>query len=224
MNTLTIHPASFDALNHNSGTKQTGQISALCSQNSCIATNTVWRAFQDGMKILYQHAGRSRVDFTLIAKANLRLLHDTLLADPSYRERLTIAENEVPLRNSPMIDNLFISEGLCADLITLQPGCDAKLSSSDHHNHMYMLIYGKVVVNQAANLLWGNNEFSQHPRIQTRSWWKKLLHSSKTNVCKQRDIILFGQNDPIGKTVCALEHRCILLRISFSATYHPVAH
>ncbi|MCK5506697.1 MAG: hypothetical protein KAJ10_16145, partial [Thermodesulfovibrionia bacterium] len=45
--------------------------------------NTVWRAFQAGMRVLYRYSSRSRVDSVSIAKANLQLLHQTLLKDQS---------------------------------------------------------------------------------------------------------------------------------------------
>ena len=201
-------------LDHKSGTSQAFRLDTLCRSAPLFTTNAVWSAFEDGMKILYRYAGRSGADSTLIAKANLRLLHDTLLADTSYRERLTVAENEVPENGLSTIYNLFTSQGLRADLITLQAGCDTALSSSDLYNHMYMLIYGEVTINNTMNLQEGNNQSAQQLSIHRKSWWKQLRHSSNKNICKQRDVILFGQNDQAEKTLSALKHRCVLLRVS----------
>ncbi len=222
-------PSAALQLDHKSGISQAYRVNNSSRPAPLYATNTVWTAFQDGMKILDRYARRSGANSTLIAKANLRLLHDTLLDDPSYRERLTLAKNEMSKNGFSTAYNLFNTQGMCADLITLQPSCDTELSSNDRYNFMYMLIYGKVAVNHATDSQERNNQPDQHLPvqrlpIQRKPWWKRFRYSSNKNVCKQGDVILFGQNDPVEKILSAFEHHCVLLRISLPVFYHQADH
>ncbi len=203
---------------HKSGTSQAFRLCALNRPAPLYTTNTVWSAFQDGMDILNRYAGRSGANSTLIAKENLRLLHDTLLADPSYRERLTTAENEAP-ENGSALYNLFNSQGFCADLITLEPGCYIHISNNDLYSQMYMLIDGEASIINATSLHEANNQPARHLSTQHKSWWNRLRHSSNKNICKQRDVILIGHNGQVEKTLSALEHHCMLLKISL-----PIPH
>lgn len=187
-------------------------------------TNTAWRAFQDGMKALYQYAGRSRADPILIAKANLRLLHRALLADTSYRERLTAAEHETPKNGFPTAHNLLTIQGLRADLITLQPGCDTQITSCSQYNTMVMVITGEVAIDPATTLLAENNQPVQHRTIQRKSWWQRLPFSSNEHGYRQGDIFLLGPDDHSDKMLCALKHHCVLLKLSLSVDQHAASH
>lgn len=214
-----MSPSTALQLDHKSEIPHAYWVSNSSKPAPLYATNTVWRTFQDGMKILYQYAGRSGANSNLIAKANLRLLHDTLLDDPSYRARLAEAENKKPESDSSAACSLFNTPSLCADLITLQPGSNATLSNNGFYDRMYMLIEGKAIINHVINVQEKNNRPLQH-----KPWWKRFSYTSNNNVYKQRDVVLSGHNDHTEKLISALECRCLLLRISLQSFDHSAGH
>jgi hypothetical protein len=224
MNTLTMNQLALESLNPNPGLTEISGANSLSRLDTFYTTHAVWRAFQDGMKSFYQYAGRSTADSTLIAKANLRLLHHTLLDEPSYRERVLAAKHESPENGIPAIINLLTINGLSAELITLQSGCDARFTPCKLHNRMVMIVFGKVVISNNINSSANNNQLAQHRPILHESWWNQLRHASDKNVFKYEDIILLGQNDHEEKTLSALKHHCVLLNISLSAVQSTTSH
>lgn len=80
--------------------------------------HAAWSAFQAGMQILQHYAGRFPANPEAIAKANLQLLHQSLLNDPSYIQSLKKVRN----RNTNSLPNsycIYETKGLRADLLTL---------------------------------------------------------------------------------------------------------
>jgi hypothetical protein len=220
MKTLALSSLILEPLTQKVSAPQINRGKALHKADPYFADNSAWRAFQDGMKVLYRYADRSDADTSVIAKANLRLLHHTLLADPSYRERLKTAGQELPVNGLPVISNLLNIQGLCADLITLQAGCDTQTAARKQVSRMYMVISGKVVTNCAMALPGRNNQPVQHRPIQRKSWWERLRHTSKDNEYSKGDVILFAQEKHGEKMLGALENHCVLLGISLSVTQH----
>ena len=232
MNTLTLNPIVPETHNHKPAARQVSQVDSLRKLDPLHATNfaanTSWRAFQDGMKALYRYSGRSNADPSSIAKSNLRLLHSTLLDDQSYRERLTAAEQAISKNGLPTIVSLLAIQGLYADLITLQHGCDVQMTACEKYNRMIMVVYGNMVVNRASlipeKMPEKNHPPAQYQPIQHMSWWNRLRNLSNKNISKQGDIFLFDQRDHRDRTLSALNHHCVLLKLSLPVDHHTTSH
>jgi hypothetical protein len=228
MSTLTINHLVSRSLNtfpettHDNDDRPRFETSPLIATK--YTTKPVWRAFQYGMKVLYQYAGRSEIDSTLIAKANLRLLHHTLLGDQSYRQRLADAGHDFSKSVAPAITNLLTIDGLSANLITIQSGCSTIVKAYKQSNRMIMIISGKVTVDSATNSFCNKNESSENKLVQQKPWWGKLGCASNKNIFKQEHIILLDQNELEEKKISALNHHCVLLNVSIAATKNITAH
>ena len=227
MSALTINPLVSGSLIRNPGMQKYNSIEYLHAQEPCFegnyATNSVWRAFQAGMGVLYQYAGRSNADPILIAKANLRLLHQTLLNEPSYRDKVMKAEHEIPNNGNPAIVNLLTMDGLTADLMTLQQDCETHLTSCDQYNRMVMIIVGKVSVYNTTRSPNSGHSPAQGCPATHKSWWGKTKDDLDKKVFGQEDVILLGQNDHKEKRLNPLNH-CVLLNISLSVIQSSTAH
>ncbi|MCK4586939.1 MAG: hypothetical protein KAU29_06335 [Gammaproteobacteria bacterium] len=224
MKTLTLNPLPMILNTHNTGVSQASGVNIFRNSDPFYAENSAWRSFQDGMRMLYRYAGKSSADSSSIAKANLRLLHRTLLADPSYRDRLIAAESEIPVNGIPVITNLVAMQGLDADLISLPPGCKTQITPNGKHNRMYMVVYGKMIVSRAINSSDLNNQSAQHSPVKHKSWWGRNRNLSNEPIYKQDDIILFGLNDHREKTLTASQHHCVILKLSLPVDLRMISH
>lgn len=224
MKTLTLNPLPIILNTHNTGISQASGVNTYSNPDPFYAANAAWRSFQDGMRMLYRYAGKCSADSSSIAKANLRLLHHTLLADPSYRDRLTAAESEIPVNGIPIIKSLVAMQGLDADLISLPPGCKTQISPNEKHNRMYMVVYGKMIVTRAINLSDLNDQSAQHSPVKHKSWWGRNRNLSNNATYKQDDIILFGLNDRREKTLTASQHHCVILKLSLPMDLRATSH
>ena len=178
--------------------------------------NTAWLAFQNGMKALHRYANRSIADSAEIAKINLQLLHQTLLTDLSYRERINASRHAAVKSGLSTVDNLLSMNDFSADLITLLPGCRTLIMSYEHYNHMYMIISGKLAINHHND---PSGDIRRFPRY--KPWWKRLQNIPMKNVFGKGKVILPREDIQSGELLSALKHRCVLLRITLSAENQP---
>jgi hypothetical protein len=98
------------------------------------------------MQILQRYANKSTADPVAIAKANLQLLHQSLLADPAYRETLKAANSATPEGGFPTSHALLTTHELQAELITLQKDTVIQLTARQQGIAMLMPITGRASI------------------------------------------------------------------------------
>lgn len=170
------------------------------------ARPAAWGAFQAGMHVLQKYAGRSPANPEAIAKANLQLLHRSLLKDPSYAQALQKVYDGAATHDLPTSHCIFANQNLRADFLTLKSGNAIQLKPYLKRCSMYLSIAGKPSI-QTTN---------DAPENKKR-WWKQRVDSQQPQSLKNGDavIILKGWNSE--KQLVAKEQECILLRIQFSS-------
>ena len=170
------------------------------------ARPAAWGAFQAGMYVLQKYAGRSPANPEAIAKANLQLLHRSLLKDPSYAQALKKVCDGTATHDLPTSHCIFANQNLRADFLTLKSGNAIRLKPYLKKCSMYLSIAGK-------SLIQSTNDAPENKK----SWWKPRADSHHLQSLKNGDavIILRGWNEE--KQLVAKEQECILLRIQFSS-------
>lgn len=153
--------------------------------NLTFTKNTVWQSFIAGMKVLMRYAGRSNADPEAIVSDNLRLLHRTLLSEPSYRSLIKSAENTLNGTEWSKSTNLITSHDLCADLITLQHNQIMKLNSLIDGFSVNLLISGALTVDTVHN-----QRFDFNKADSNQLWWNLIRHITSINEWYEGDIFL----------------------------------
>jgi len=222
MKTLTINTSALEFPIPGSRISQGQQIHKLNTLRKPLpqlTQNTAWLAFQSGMKALYRYGDRSRADSAEIVKINLQLLHQTLLVDSSYRERINANRREAIKNGLPTVDSLLAVNGFTADLVTIQPGYRTEIISCDHYNRIYMLLSGKLLI------VHGNDPSVDANRYPHRmAWWKRLKNITKNNIYGKGSVIIPREDIQGGESLNALKRHCVLLRIKLSIEGHIYNH
>lgn len=158
--------------------------SNLCI-SSTLSQNTIWLAFLSGMRELSRRSGRSTVNPDAIACSNLRLVHQTLLSDISYRNLLKNLKHNLDRGVLTKSINLLDINGLCANLVCVQYGQMFSLYT-DHKLSINLVIFGRI--NRESN----NNSKTDYISSGTHSTLKGLVlhtHYSGDILC-ENDIFL----------------------------------
>lgn len=184
-----------------------------------------WRAFQAGMQVLQNHAQRSTANPRAIAKANLQLLHRSLLRDPAYIQSLKNASNRVCRPSNrdcshrvysqilPTSYCIFEDNHLRAELITLQSGSTIQLQSKPGCYSMYLSIRG-------------NPSFSR-PESTTsarKHWWNRYRQIKHEEFLKDEAAIFISPQQNNTKRLTATSKECIFLRVQVSGASLDSAH
>jgi hypothetical protein len=164
--------------------------------------HSAWRAFQAGMQILQNYAGRSPANSETIAKANLRLLHRSLLSDPRYVQSLKNASNKEASNSFPISRCIFHNDGLRADLITLKSGTTIQINPQQNICAMYLSIIGKPSIHSSDSL----------PLLNKR-WWNRYCHANQGVSLKNGDSMFVSPMKTTKNRLTAEKDECILLRI-----------
>ena len=163
--------------------------------------HVVWGAFQAGMQALQYYAGRSPANPESIAKANLQLLHHSLLEDPSYTQSLKMAHSKNG-NNLPSSNCIFENNGLRADLFTLKPGNTIQLKSHQGRYAMYLSITGKPSVQSPNNVV-----------ALKKYWWGRYRQEQPRKLLKNGDAVVAATSGGIKRSLTAEKKECILLRV-----------
>lgn len=166
--------------------------------------HAVWGAFQAGMQVLQNYAGRSQANPERIAKANLQLLHQSLLKDPNYSRSLKNASN-TGTNSLPSSHCVFENKGLRADLLTLKSGTTIQLKPHQDRYAMYLAITGKPSIQSPDNII----SLSKH-------WWERYRQESHGKLLKNGDAIIMSSNGKAKKLLTAEKKECVLLRVQFA--------
>lgn len=163
--------------------------------------HAIWGAFQAGMQALQHYAGRSSANSESIAKANLQLLHRSLLTDPSYTQSLAKAHNK-NANNLPRSSCVFENSGLRADLLTLRSGTSIQLKSHQDRCAMYLSITGKPSIQSPNNVVTLN-----------KHWWTRYRQGKHGKLLKDGEAVVVLPDGKIKRFITAETKECILLRV-----------
>ena len=174
--------------------------------------HAAWGAFQAGMQILQRYANKSTADPVAIAKANLRLLHQSLLTDPTYQKTLKAANSAMPAKGLPTLHALLATHELQAELITLQKDTVIQLAARQQGIAMLMPITGRASI---------NSEKDQSPR-KNDHWWRhlgqpKLKKSLNLNL-NNGDVMLISPGQREGHMLSTKGSSCILFSVFLPLT------
>jgi hypothetical protein len=164
--------------------------------------HSAWREFQAGMQILQNFSGRSPANSETIAKANLRLLHRSLLSDPRYVQSLKNARNKKTPNSVPISRCIFHNNGLRADLITLKSGTTIQLNPQQNICAMYLSIIGKPSIQSS----------DSRPPLN-KHWWNRYYHANQGVSLKNGDSLFVSPKKTTKNRLTAEKNECILLRI-----------
>lgn len=164
--------------------------------------HAAWGAFQAGMQFLQKHAGRSPGNSENIAISNLRLLHRSLLKDPSYTRSLKTAHNKISNNSLPSSLCIFDDGGLRADLLTLKSGTTIQLASHQNSGAMYLAITGTPSIHSA-----------ESTPLLNKYWWDRYRWPSNVGALKKGDAVLISSQKQSKQLLTAEKKECVLLRI-----------
>lgn len=164
--------------------------------------HAAWGAFQAGMHVLQHYGGRSPANPETIAKANLRLLHRSLLKDPSYTQSLSNASNNMESGHLPSLHCIFSSNNLRADLITLQSGTSIQLRPRQDSCVIYLSIAGKPLIQ------------SVNDKVPKREhWWDRYRQPNHGRSLRNGDAVLVSNQRKDNELLTAEKKECVLLRV-----------
>lgn len=161
-----------------------------------------WGAFQAGMQVLRSYAGRSPANPEAIAKANLQLLHRSLLRDPSYTQSIKTASGNYSSNHLPKSLCIFNNKTLRADLLTLQSGTTIQLKPHQDSCAMYLSITGKPSIESADTV-----------HVPNKHWWDRYRHQNHEQSLKNEDSIIVSSMKTKKRLLTAKKKECVLLRI-----------
>ena len=161
-----------------------------------------WGAFQAGMQVLQNYAGRSPANLETIAKSNLQLLHRSLLNDSNYAQSVKKARNTIFSDSRPSSHCVYNNRTLRADLLTLQPGTTIQLRSQHDSCAMYLSISGKPSI-QSADMT--------QPLI--KHWWDRYRQQNQKESLKNQQTLIISSQHKNKTLLTAEKKECILLRI-----------
>lgn len=197
---VAITPVASLSINGN--TRQPSRL------HSASTTHAAWSAFRDGMQVLQRYACHSAADSAAIAKDNMRLLHKSLLDDPRYRQRLKQANGNIAKLSA--LHALLATQGLRADLITVQKGHFIRLSPHRGKLSMFMAISGKAIIEQTTQ-----STDQSAPSPQRKPWWTRLKHDNQTErTLRNGDVMLVSPGRNEGNVLTAQERSCVILSVS----------
>lgn len=170
--------------------------------------HAAWGAFQAGMQILQRYASKSTADPVAIAKANLRLLHQSLLTDPAYQKTLNAANSTTPAEGLPTLHALLATRELQAELISLQKDAVIQLAARQQGIAMLMPITGCASI---------NSEKDQSPR-KNDHWWRRMGPSKLEKSLNNGDVMLVSPGQSEGYILNAKGNSCILFSVFIPLT------
>ena len=165
-----------------------------------------WGAFQAGMQVLQKYAGRSPANPEAIAKANLQLLHRSLLKDPNYAQALQKVCNGAIRHDLPTSHCIFSNQNLRADFLTLKGGYSIQLKPYLTRCSMYLSIAGKSSIQMANN-----------SALNKKRWWNQRSDPYHPQSLKNGDAVIIPKGWKDEKRLVAEQQECILLRIQFTS-------
>lgn len=203
-----IYDSRFAEISSNSVSlsdiRTSSQVKYLGNQETSLPA--VWGAFQAGMHVLQQYAGRSPANPETIAKANLQLLHRSLLKDPDYVQALQKVFEGAATYGLPTSHCIFTNQSLRADFLTLKSGSSIQLKPHLKRFSMYLSISGRPLL-QTVN----------HSPLNTKSWWNRYTQSEHSQSLKNGEAIVISEAWKGEKRLVAEENECIFLRIRLAA-------
>lgn len=170
--------------------------------------HAAWGAFQAGMQILQRYANKSTADPVAIAKANLQLLHQSLLADSAYQETLKAANSATPAGGFPTSHALLATRELQAELITLQEDIVIQLTARQQGIAMLMPITGRASIDL---------EKDQPPQRHSH-WWRCLGQPKLKRSLKNGDVVLVSPGQSKGHILSAKGNSCVLFSVFLPVT------
>ncbi len=179
------------------------------TQNS--TPHAAWGAFQAGMQILQRYANKSPADSATIAKANLRLLYQSLLADPIFLKTLKTTNSAIADKSLPTLHTLLATQELQAELITLPKNSKIPLATRQKGIAMLMLIAGHADI-----------DLIKDPPLQKNNhWWDRLKHPKPNKSFKQGSVILISPSQNEEHILSTEENGCILFSIFLPKASRP---
>lgn len=171
--------------------------------------HAAWGAFQAGMQILQRYANKSTADPVAIAKANLQLLHQSLLADSAYQETLKAANSATPAGGFPTSHALLATRELQAELITLQNKAAIHLAARQQEGiAMLMPITGRASIDFKKD----------QPSQKNGSWWRRLGQPKLKRSLKNGDVVLVSPGQSKGHILRAKGNSCVLFSVFLPVT------
>ncbi|MDT8384632.1 MAG: hypothetical protein RRB22_09465 [Gammaproteobacteria bacterium] len=167
--------------------------------------HATWRAFQAGMQALQNYAQRSAANPRAIAKANLQLLHRSLLRDPAYIQSLKNASNSMGGYRLPASYCIFEDNHLRAELINLQSGTTIQLKSQPGSYAIYLSIRGNPSLYRPDSTTSARNH-----------WWDRYRQTKHEEFLKNEAAVFISSLQKSTEMLTATTKECILLRIQIS--------
>jgi hypothetical protein len=163
------------------------------------------RDFWAGMRFLHRYAARCHADTEAIGRNNLRLLHNTLMADTHYRAILAEAGRCISQRGLPVSHKLFSTVEINAEILSLRQGGSLRLSSQLNQLSLLMVLSGR------ANHIGAEDKPQSFSRKMHR--WLTRSNDESPHILKSEDVIWEKQSGTGPHVMTATSNVCVVLRV-----------
>lgn len=199
----------LDTFNHTNPACLTGKAPLEAKFRGFRPKQATWSAFETGMQGLIHYSGQTCSDLASTASSNMRLLHNSLLGDSSYKGMIRSANKYLCGNNSCYSMKLFDSHLVEAKLIFLHKNNATTLINQKMNYDLLMLISGKAIIenNSSQSIL-----INQYRKLDPRTFFKR--YRGCDDVLLENDVIGLQGNNPVNGFIRAFKQDCIFLYVS----------
>jgi len=163
------------------------------------------RDFWAGMRFLHRYAARCHADTEAIGRDNLRLLHNTLMADSNYRAILAEAGRCISQRGLAVSHKLFSTVEINAEIFSMRQGGSLRLASQPNHLSLLMVLSGRAA----------HSGVKGKPQTFSRKMHRWLTGSNdqSPHILKSEDVIWEKQSGTEPHVLTTTSNVCVVLRV-----------